>query len=236
MRDIKPKAETVEQRIEAAWQSSRGVEEYDPGYPVKASQNFIDGYRAGIADALDGLWRSVDDELPDENEEVLCMMKSNNAIVGGFITKQWNDYPKVATAPDFHFEDYGGYECSHWMPIPPLLPDGAEKISGNHFREVGKMVDKGIVCVKWLDSYGVQSGWREIDDFKANPLEITSIGKIIYEDDDVISLAHNFADETENTVAQANGIMTIPRVCIRQIISCVYFCPEPESTQMRQPS
>ncbi len=77
-----------------------------------------------------------------------------------------------------------------------------------------------IVQVKWLDSYGVQSGWQDISEYKANKLEITSVGKVIYEDDDVISLAHNFADETENTCMQANGIMTIPKVCIVQITPC----------------
>ena len=88
---------------------------------------------------------------------------------------------------------------------------------------------KDIVCVKWLDSYGVQAGWQDISDYKANKLEITSVGKIIYEDDDVISLAHNFADETENTLQQANGIMTIPKVCITQLTSCLFSCQEPES-------
>jgi len=77
-----------------------------------------------------------------------------------------------------------------------------------------------VVLVKWLDSYGVQTGWQDISDYKANRLEVTSVGKIIYEDEDVISLAHNFADETENTLMQANGIMTIPKACIVQIIPC----------------
>ena len=89
---------------------------------------------------------------------------------------------------------------------------------------------KDIVLVKWLDSYGVQAGWQDISDYKANRLEITSVGKIIYEDDDVISLAHNFADETGHTLPQANGIMTIPKVCITQIPSCSFSCQEPEST------
>ncbi len=65
-------------------------------------------------------WRSVEDELPEESERVLCLMKSNGAIVSGYITKRWHDYPEVATDTDFHFEDYGGYECTHWMPIPGI--------------------------------------------------------------------------------------------------------------------
>lgn len=95
---------------------------------------------------------------------------------------------------------------------------------------------KDIVCIKWLDSYGVQAGWQDIGDYKASKLEITSVGKIIYEDDDVISLAHNFADETEHTLQQANGIMTIPKVCINQITSCLFSGQEPESTPKPPPS
>lgn len=81
-----------------------------------------------------------------------------------------------------------------------------------------------IVVIEWEDSYGVESGWRDISDYSANVLTITSVGKVIYEDDKVISLAHNFADETENTPKQANGIMVIPLACIRKVTSCSFSC------------
>lgn len=71
--------------------------------------------------ALSHQWRSVEDELPNEDEEVLCRMKSNGAIVSGFIMKsKRTGRLEVATSPDFHFEDYGDYEPTHWMPIPEL--------------------------------------------------------------------------------------------------------------------
>lgn len=76
-----------------------------------------------------------------------------------------------------------------------------------------------IVEVCWKDSYGVISGWKDISDFCASPLTIHSYGKIIYEDNDLISLTGNYAEETENTVEQANGIMTIPKCCIISITS-----------------
>lgn len=95
-----------------------------------------------------------------------------------------------------------------------------------------KLKDK-IVCIKWLDSYGVQSGWQALDNYTANRLEITSLGKVVYEDNNVISIAGNFADETENTEKQANGIMTIPKACITSI-SSVSFCQEPELMQKLQ--
>ena len=70
------------------------------------------------------------------------------------------------------------------------------------------------VIVKWHDSYGVDSGWRDISDYTANLLIITSWGKVIFEDKKTIALAHNYAPETDNTCMQANGIMVIPKACI----------------------
>ena len=76
-----------------------------------------------------------------------------------------------------------------------------------------------IVTVKWVDSYGVESGWKDIADYTAHELIVTSWGIVIYEDDKVMALAHNYADETEKTFRQANGIMVIPKVCIIEITS-----------------
>ena len=80
----------------------------------------LNAYIAGATEALASQWRSVVDELPSENEEVLCRMASNGAIVSGYIAINKEGQPIVATNPDFHFEDYGSYECTHWMPIPEL--------------------------------------------------------------------------------------------------------------------
>lgn len=78
-------------------------------------------------------------------------------------------------------------------------------------------MNKKIVEIEWTDSYGVLSGWIDISNYNADKLVITSWGKIIYEDDDVISIAHNYAEETNNTPMQANGIMTIPKTCILKV-------------------
>lgn len=91
------------------------------------------------------------------------------------------------------------------------------------------------VRVVWLDSYGVQAGWQDIKDYSAEPLEVTSLGKVVYETDDVVALAHNYAEEGEHTPEQANGIIVIPRVSIKTISSCA-SCPEPESEQTQQHS
>lgn len=101
---------------------------------------------------------------------------------------------------------------------------------------IGDLNVGDIVCLKWLDSYGTLSGWRHLDEFKPNVLEIISIGKVIYEDDVIVSLAHNFADETDYTASQVNGIMTIPKTCIQEVISCslTVSCQEPVSDKKLQ--
>ena len=93
-----------------------------------------------------------------------------------------------------------------------------------------------ILMIEWEDSYGVESGWRDISNYSATVLIIKSIGKVIYEDDKIISLAHNFADETENTPMQANGIMVIPKACIVNVTSCSFSCQGLVSEQKPLPS
>lgn len=66
-------------------------------------------------------WISVKERLPNENEIVLCRMKSNGAIVSGYIFISPEGYACVSTSPNFEFEDYGGYECDMWMPIPKFI-------------------------------------------------------------------------------------------------------------------
>lgn len=67
------------------------------------------------------MWRKVSDEKYPTDKEVFCRMKSNGAIVSGYIYKDKGKY-KVATSPSFHFEDYGDYECDLYMLIPDM-PD-----------------------------------------------------------------------------------------------------------------
>lgn len=66
-------------------------------------------------------WHDVSDEEFPKDKKVLCRMKSNGAIVSGYIYKEKGKY-KVATSPDFEFEDRGDYECDLYMLIPDM-PD-----------------------------------------------------------------------------------------------------------------
>lgn len=63
-------------------------------------------------------WISVNERLPDPNKIVLCRMVSNGAIVSGYIVVSSGRSPYVATDGGFEFEDWNGYECDMWMPIP----------------------------------------------------------------------------------------------------------------------
>jgi len=87
-------------------------------------------------------------------------------------------------------------------------------------KEIGenKYINKQVKVV-WTDSYGVTSGWQDISEYKAEKLVVQSFGIVIFENEDVISVAHNYAQETDKTVKQANGIMVIPKACIIHITS-----------------
>ena len=74
-----------------------------------------------------------------------------------------------------------------------------------------------MVTIKWVDSYIVEAGWRDISEFDPELCVISSWGKVIYENANLLALAHNYAEATNHTLLQANGIMVIPKVCITEI-------------------
>lgn len=86
-----------------------------------------DSYRQGAHDTLNNQWIPVGERLPGEDEEVLCRMKSNGAVVSGFIFINKKGIPQIATDSCFHFEDYEGYKPTHWMPLPQLNPEKEER-------------------------------------------------------------------------------------------------------------
>lgn len=71
--------------------------------------------------------------------------------------------------------------------------------------------------IQWIDS-GMESGWRDLSGgFKGSEIIVDSYGVVIYEDEKIVCLAHNYADETDNSSVQANGIMTIPKCSILKV-------------------
>lgn len=85
----------------------------------KPLECFRRGFKEGAKwQANQSSWISVKERLPKEDELVLCRLVSNKAIVSGFIFISHDGLPCVSTLPDFEFDDYGGYVCDIWMPIP----------------------------------------------------------------------------------------------------------------------
>lgn len=68
-----------------------------------------------------------------------------------------------------------------------------------------------LVEIEWKDHNSLKGGWRSIDDIKshAKPSIIQSVGAIVYEDDEIVSLIHTYSDES-----QALHGMNILKNCI----------------------
>ncbi len=96
-------------------------EYYEKNYPgVDMNRMMVENAFEAGADwqSKQSPWISVNERLPEVGELVLCRMVSNGAIVSGYLDPIPGCFPKVATRPDFEFEDYGYYYCDFWMPIP----------------------------------------------------------------------------------------------------------------------
>lgn len=90
-----------------------------------------------------------------------------------------------------------------------------------------------LTIIEWEDSYGATNGWMNLEDYKPEILICISCGFIAYEDEKVVALAPNHATSTTYTPTQANGLIVIPKACIRRITtSCFSFA----SMQMPQHS
>lgn len=73
----------------------------------------------------------------------------------------------------------------------------------------------GIEYIKWVDSFGCSPGWAKIEPIDTL-LICHSVGFVIYENEHTVSLANSVAEETKDTMEQANGVMTIPKCCIKE--------------------
>nr|WP_121272915.1 hypothetical protein [Pedobacter schmidteae] len=76
------------------------------------------------------------------------------------------------------------------------------------------MPQEKLIYVEWIDSQGCTPSWVRLDDYKPELPIHKSIGWVIYEDDNILSICGNIADETSTTLYQGNGIMTIPKIAI----------------------
>lgn len=73
------------------------------------------------------------------------------------------------------------------------------------------------VYIEWVDSYGCTPSWMDLNGYEASLPTMKTIGWVIYENDNLVSICGNISEETEYTLFQGNGIMTIPKRCIISI-------------------
>lgn len=77
------------------------------------------------------------------------------------------------------------------------------------------MKEPELYYAQWLDS-NATSGWTELKDFNEPCATIKTIGWLIFESDESITIAGSIAIPEENIPAQANCFVTIPRVALKQ--------------------
>lgn len=78
------------------------------------------------------------------------------------------------------------------------------------------------VLVKWIDAISASSGWVDLNDFETSLSHVETYGVVVFEDKYVLGIAGSYAEEQEYSPRQANGIITVPKACIREIIFLSY--------------
>lgn len=94
----------------------------------------------------------------------------------------------------------------------------------------------GFEVVTWVDSFGLEGGWQHVEDVSTQPVTIASVGLVLAEDADSLTLAAHVGYHGSER-AQVGGALTIPKVAIVQrarvlTSSCLAFA----SGQSRQPT
>lgn len=78
------------------------------------------------------------------------------------------------------------------------------------------------VLVEWVDAvsgYNNPSGWIDLNDFESPLGIVETYGVVVLEDKDVLCVAGSYSKENDYSPEQGNGIMTIPKACIRGLYS-----------------
>ena len=78
------------------------------------AETAIRAYIAGATEALASQWRSVEEELPEDDETVLTYLSY------GHVLAYYSEQDRMW----FAYGNYGDINPTHWMQIPtPSLPD-----------------------------------------------------------------------------------------------------------------
>lgn len=78
------------------------------------------------------------------------------------------------------------------------------------------------VLVEWVDAvsgYNNPSGWIDLNDFESPLGIVETYGVVVLEDKEVLCVAGSYSQENDYSPEQGNGIMTIPKACIRSLYS-----------------
>jgi hypothetical protein len=74
---------------------------------------------------------------------------------------------------------------------------------------------RNIVYIEWYDSYGCSSRWEDVKTQTGGVMLVKTIGFVVYEDEAMIKIAGSYGEETDDTIEQCNGVMAIPKCCIK---------------------
>lgn len=93
-------------------------------------ETYTQAYLAGATESLASQWRSVDEELPEENQTALCKLNDGEFIVARFdhiATFEING--EESKLFEWWVENEGDSytlddEVTHWLPIPPMKGGG----------------------------------------------------------------------------------------------------------------
>lgn len=73
-----------------------------------------------------------------------------------------------------------------------------------------------VLKVEWIDSNG-GAGWEFLEDFKDEPVYVTTYGFLIKEQEHSISIAQNYTPKTVQAREQIDNTITIPKCSITSI-------------------
>ena len=71
-----------------------------------------------------------------------------------------------------------------------------------------------IVQIKWLDICHGTPNWAYLDSLEVSPLTAVSVGMVVRETDDFISIAQSYSEET-GLIADT---LTIPKSVVKEIV------------------
>jgi hypothetical protein len=79
-------------------------------------------------------------------------------------------------------------------------------------------MNRKMVHIRWIDS-NYSAGWEFLPKEAPKTTIVESVGFVLFENDEAITLTGNYSQAFDETPEQANGVMTIPKCCVEGITS-----------------